>query len=148
MSTKSFKTSLRVTWADTDAAGVVHYSNYFRFFERAEEEFYASLVFTFTDLRDSGLWLPRVEAFCQYKKPSRYNDVLEIEVSVEDLREKVFRLGFKVTTKASGDLLALGHLVIVGADKQAGKATKILPVFLKKCVLSRSRVYKRTVFLR
>ena len=125
MSTKSFKTSLRVTWADTDAAGVVHYSNYFRFFERAEEEFYASLGFTFTDFRDSGMWLPRVEAFCQYKKPSRYNDVLEIEVSVEDLRERVFRLGFKVTNKASGDLLALGHLVIVTADKQAGKATKI-----------------------
>jgi acyl-CoA thioester hydrolase len=125
MSTKSFKTSLRVTWADTDAAGVVHYSNYFRFFERAEEEFYAALGFTFADFRDSGLWLPRVEACCQYKKPSRCNDVLEIEVSVEELREKVIRLGFTVTNKASADVVALGHIVIVAADKQAGKATKI-----------------------
>jgi len=132
MPTKYFKTSLRVTWADTDAAGVVHYSNYFRFFERAEEEFYASLGFTFSAFRDSGLWLPRVEALCQYKKPSRYNDILEIEVSVEDLREKVFRLGFKVTNKVSGDLLALGHLVIVAADKQAGKAAKIPLNILEK----------------
>lgn len=125
MSTKSFKTSFRVAWVDTDAAGVVHYSNYFRFFERAEEEFYASLGFTFVDIRESGLWFPRVEACCQYKKPSHFNDLLEVAVSVEELREKVVKLGFEVTNKSSGDLLAVGHMVIVAADKQAGKATKI-----------------------
>ena len=121
----SFKTSFKVTWVDTDAAGVVHYSNYFRFFERAEEEFCASLCFNFTDLRESGLWFPRVEAFCRYKKPAHYDDILEIVVSVEELREKVLRLGFIVTNKVSGDLLAEGYLVIVAADKQAGKSTKI-----------------------
>ena len=125
MSATSFRTSLRVTWVDTDGAGVVHYSNYFRFFERAEEEFYRSLGFTFADYKASGLWFPRVEACCQYKKPAHYDDVLEIEVSVEELREKVIKLGFRVSNKNSEDLLALGHLVIVAADKQIGKAAKI-----------------------
>ena len=88
MSQNSFNTSFRVTWVDTDAAGVVHYSNYFRFFERAEEEFYRHLGFDFTNFRERGLWFPRVEAFCQYKKPARYSDLLVIEVSVEELKDK------------------------------------------------------------
>jgi acyl-CoA thioester hydrolase len=121
----SFKTSFRVTWVDTDAAQVVHYSNYFRFFERAEEDFYRHLGFTFTDIKDRGLWFPRVEVFCQYKKPARFNDLLEVEVSVEELREKSVKYGFQVFNKESMTLLAKGYVVIVAADKQTGKATAI-----------------------
>jgi acyl-CoA thioester hydrolase len=147
MSTKSFKTSFRVAWVDTDAAGVVHYSNYFRFFERAEEEFYASLGFTFVDIRESGLWFPRVEACCQYKKPSHYNDMLEVAVSVEELREKVVKLGFEVTNKPSGELLAVGHLVIVAAGKRRAKQRRFLRTSLKSYGLLRSRFYKRRLLL-
>lgn len=132
MSQNSFKTSFRVTWVDTDAAGVVHYSNYFRFFEKAEEEFYRHLGFGFTDFRIKGLWFPRVEAFCQYKKPSRYDDLLEVEVSIQDLKEKALKLGFKVISKETGDLLALGHLVVVAADRQTGEATQIPPHIVEK----------------
>ena len=125
MSHSSFSTSFRVTWVDTDAAGVVHYSNYFRFFERAEEEFYRHLGFDFTNFREMGLWFPRVEAFCQYKKPARYGDLLVVEVSVEELKEKSAKLNFKVMKKENADLLALGHLVIVAVDKQTEHATRI-----------------------
>jgi len=125
MPQSSFSTSFRVTWVDTDAAGVVHYSNYFRFFERAEEEFYRHLGFDFTNFREMGLWFPRVEAFCQYKKPARYGDLLVVEVGVEELKEKSAKLNFKVMKKENADLLALGHLVIVAVDKQTEHATRI-----------------------
>lgn len=125
MSQDFFKTSLRVTWADTDAAGVVHYSNYFKFFERAEEEFYRHLGFGFGDFGVRGLWFPRAEAFCEYRKPARFGDLLEIQVSVEELREKVVKLGFSVVKAETGELIALGHLVVVAADVQTGRATRI-----------------------
>lgn len=125
MPSNSFKTSVRVTWSDTDAAQIVHYSKYFVFFERAEEEFYRSLGFSFIDFRSRGLWLPRVEAFCQYKKPARFGDLLEIELTVDELKEKSVKYGFKVTNKETSDLLALGYLVVVEADRQTGKATQI-----------------------
>ena len=120
-----FRTSFRVTWADTDAAQVVHYSNYFKFFERTEEEFYRQLGFSFMDTAKRGLWFPRVEAFCQYKKPARFNDLLEVELTVEELKEKSMKLVFKVFNKETTALLATGHIVIVAADKQTGRATKI-----------------------
>jgi YbgC/YbaW family acyl-CoA thioester hydrolase len=59
-----FRIDYRVTWADTDAVGVVHFSRYFLFFERCEEEFYSYrfLGFSFKDIVAQGLWFPRVDA--------------------------------------------------------------------------------------
>ncbi|MGA2768950.1 MAG: thioesterase family protein [Candidatus Bathyarchaeia archaeon] len=125
MPTNSFKTTLRVTWADTDAAQVVHFSKFFVYFERAEEEFYRSLGFNFTDLRNKGFWLPRVEAFCQYRKPARFDDMLEVELTVEELREKSVKLGFNIAKKETAELLTTGYLVVVAADRNTGKAAQI-----------------------
>ncbi len=122
---KIFKMQVRVTWADTDAAQVVHFSRYFVFFERAEEEFYNSLGLSFKILAEKGLWLPRVEAFCQYKKPARFNDILEIGLVIEELGGKSVRFGFEVVKKETGDLLATGHFVVVTADRKTGRATQI-----------------------
>jgi acyl-CoA thioester hydrolase len=128
----TFKTSFRVTWADTDAAQVVHYSNYFKFFERAEEEFYRHLGFSFTDLHARGLWFPRVEAFCQYKKPARFGDLLEVEITIGELKEKSIRFEFNIFNKEEARLLAAGYIVALAADKQTGKATEIPEEIAKK----------------
>jgi acyl-CoA thioester hydrolase len=132
MSSPVFKTSFRIVWVDTDAAQVVHYSNYFRFFERTEEEFYRHLGFSFADTAKRGLWLPRIEAFCQYKKPARFNDLLEVELVVQELKEKSMKLGFKIFNKDNATLLATGYVVIVAADKQTGKATPIPAEIMEK----------------
>ena len=47
------------------------------------------------------------------------------ESSVEDLKEKSVKLGFRVLNEKTDDLLAFGHLVIVAADRQTGRATRI-----------------------
>ena len=132
MQSSSFKTSIRVTWADTDAAQVVHFSKFFVFFERTEEEFYRSLGFSLADLRARGLWLPRVEAFCQYRKPARFDDVLEVELTVAELKEKSVKLGFNVIRKEAPELLATGYLVVVTADRNTGKATQMPKEFAEK----------------
>jgi len=129
---KAFKTLYRVTWADTDAAQVVHHSNYFRLFERAEEELYRHLGFSFTDFRTRGLWFPRVEACCQYRKPAKFNDLLEIEVTVEEMKEKSVKYAFRILNKENMQLLATGYVVAVVVDKQAGKATRIPKEIVEK----------------
>lgn len=132
MPSKAFKTLYRVTWADTDAAQVVHHSNYFRLFERAEEELYRHLGFSFTDFRTRGLWFPRVEACCQYRKPAKFNDLLEIEVTVEEMKEKSVKYAFRILNKENMQLLATGYVVAVVVDKQAGKATRIPKEIVEK----------------
>jgi acyl-CoA thioesterase FadM len=41
------------------------------------------------------------------------------------MKEKSVKYGFKVFNKETSDLLANGHMVVVAADKQTGKATQI-----------------------
>lgn len=132
MSLTPFRTVLRVTWADTDAAQVVHYSNYFRFLERAEEDFYRHLGFSFIDIAKTGLWFPRVEVFCRYKKPARFNDLIEVELTVEELREKSMKYGFRMFNKETRALLAEGYVVIVMVDKQTQKAVPIPKEIVEK----------------
>jgi len=121
-----FKTSFRVSWVDTDAAGIVHFSNYFKYFEKAEEELYRTLEFDFKSVAEKyGVVLPRVEAWCRYKSPLRFNDLVEIELSVKELREKAVKYWFKVYNRQNGQLAAEGYIVAVAADKNLGGAVKI-----------------------
>jgi len=132
MSPTVFKISFRVSWADTDAAQVVHFFNYFKFFEKAEEEFYRHLGFNIDEAANMGIWFPRVEAFCQFKQPAKFNDLLEMELAIDELKEKSVKYGFKIFNKESAALLANGHVIIVAADKQTGKATQIPKEFAEK----------------
>ncbi|MFQ6068134.1 MAG: acyl-CoA thioesterase [Candidatus Bathyarchaeia archaeon] len=127
-----FKTTYRVTWSDTDAAQVVHHSNYFRLFERAEEELYEHLGLSFNYIIERGVWLPRIEVFCRYKTPSRFGDILEISLSVKEVREKAVKYGFIIKKKGTDILVAEGYVVAVAANKEIGKAINIPSEIIEK----------------
>lgn len=99
--------------------------------------------FSFTDVKDKGLWFPRVEACCQYKKPARFNDQLEVELIVEELNEKAVKFAFRVFNEETKNLLATGYVVVVAADKQAGKATQIPKEIVEKMRPFAHRFYER-----
>jgi len=128
-----FSTKIRVSWVDTDAAKVVHFSNYFRFFEKAEEEFYRSLGLNFDAIAEKfGLVLPRVEAFCKYMAPSRFNDLLEIRLSIKELGRKSIKYCFTVCNESVGKQVAEGYLVVVATDKKIEKALELPKKFVEK----------------
>lgn len=82
--TVQFRTTRRIEFVDVDLAGFVHFSRFFIFMETAEHEFLRSLgtsVHTHIDGEEIG-W-PRLAASCEYLKPARFEDVLEIEVIVK-----------------------------------------------------------------
>ena len=133
-----FKTTYRIGWVDTDAAQVVHFSNYFRFFERAEEEMYQQLGFTFNDIvRKYDFWFPRVEAFCKFKAPSKYGDVLEVSLVVDEITDKAVKYGFEMMNKVSGQLVVKGYVVVVVADKRLGRAVAIPKELVEKLAIYR-----------
>lgn len=122
----TFRTTCRVTWADMDAAGVVDTTNYFRLVERAEEDFYRNIGCNFKETMDKyNIWIRKVEAFCKFKKPSKLNDLLEIEVTVKEMEEKLVKYAFTIRQKKTGVTVAEGHIVEVLEDKQSGKVVSI-----------------------
>jgi len=135
-----FKTTYDVSWVDTDAAQVVHFSNYFRIFEKAEEEMYTQLGLSFDEIRQKyDIWLPRVEALCKFKAPAKYGDTLEVSLTVEEVKDKAVRYGFTIFNKKSERLIAEGYVVVVVADKKFGHAINI-----PKELVQRLETYKKS----
>ena len=113
----TFKQSFRVRWVDTDIAGVMHYSNFLRYFEACEEEFYRSLGITLSAIRDKyRIMLPRIEAHCQYKAACRFDDQFEISLRVRDVGEKTITYDFQLLRTEDSKLAAEGYLKCIAVN--------------------------------
>jgi acyl-CoA thioester hydrolase len=96
----------RVIFGDTDQMGVVYYANYLRFFEASRAAFLRSFGKSHRDLDAWGVALPVVEAHCRYRRPAHYEDLLEIEVDVDELRGASMRFVYAI--RRGGEVLADG----------------------------------------
>lgn len=106
-----FRLALRVYWEDTDAAGIVFYANYLKFFERARTEWLRSLGFEQERLRaESGIAFVVAETAVRYRLPARLDDVLEVTVRVAHLGPA--SLGVEQQAWRAGQLLADGTIRI------------------------------------
>ena len=72
------QTTLRVPYADTDQMGVVYYTNYLVYFERARTEWLRSLGITYKQLESDGYYLPVCECSVKYFSSAKYDDLLTI----------------------------------------------------------------------
>ncbi len=78
-----------VEFAETDVAGIMHFSNFFRFMEATEHAFFRSLGFSIHS-RDgeNRIGWPRVHVECSYKQPLHFEDVVEVHLLVREKRRK------------------------------------------------------------
>ena len=111
-----FKAQRRVEFSDTDMAGIMHFSNFFRFMETAEHGFYRSLGFSVVETETlPRLGWPRVHASCDYHRPLRFEDLVEIHLLVEEKRSKAIRFQFRFSKILGNEReeVARGRLTIV-----------------------------------
>jgi acyl-CoA thioester hydrolase len=105
-------TRRRVEFVDTDMAGIVHFSNFFRWMESAEVDFlHARGLSVKLGWEGLPLGFPRVSASCDYLKPIRFEDVIDIAVSLERLGAKSATFAFEFTH--NGELVARGKVTSV-----------------------------------
>ena len=125
-----FKIVRRVEFSDTDMAGIVHYSNFFRYMEATESAFFRSLGFSLmTRQVDPPVGWPRVHAQCDYSQPLRFEDEVEIHMLVSEKKSKSLSYQFRIR-KLNGHAqveVARGSLTVVCVTHQGGalKATTI-----------------------
>ncbi len=110
-----FKATRRVEFSDTDMAGIVHYANFFRFMETAEHGFYRSLGFSVVMVEtEPRLGWPRVHAECDYRKPLRFDDLVEIHLLVSAKKSKSLSYLFRFRKLGEKpEPVAVGALTIV-----------------------------------
>ncbi|MEI7956259.1 MAG: thioesterase family protein [Verrucomicrobiota bacterium] len=127
-----YKLTRSVEFSDTDMAGIMHFSNFFRFMEATEHAFCRSLGIEVHPGSGAGkVGWPRVHASCDYKHPLRFEDTVEIHLLVREIRSKSLAYTFIFRSHRDGLPIevARGSLVAVavGMDplKQTMKAVVI-----------------------
>src|SRR5438874_7629677 len=94
--TAPFHTTRRIEFADTDMSGIVHFANFFRFMEAAEVEFLRSRGLSVIMLWEGQrISFPRVGASCDYLRPIRFEDVVDITVTLQRLGRKSVTYAFE-----------------------------------------------------
>ncbi|EDP76120.1 thioesterase family protein [Hydrogenivirga sp. 128-5-R1-1] len=96
----------RVQFYDTDAQGIVHHSNYFRYFEEARGELLRGIGLPYSSIRERGYEVVLLEACCNFKKPLFYDEVVDIELLLEGVDRFTFSFVYRVSVE--GELRAEG----------------------------------------
>lgn len=89
---EAFRVPIRVYWEDTDAAGIVFYANYLKYFERARTEWLRGLGFGQEALRRDGFAFVVSETSLRYLRPARLDDVIDVSVEVLHLGQASLEL--------------------------------------------------------
>jgi acyl-CoA thioester hydrolase len=104
----------RVQFAETDMAGIVHFSMYFRYMEEAEHALWRSVGLQIAP-PDGRVGFPRVAATCDFKAPLRFEDEFEVHVRVEAVGRRSLKYGF--TLRRGDEILATGSMTSVSVER-------------------------------
>ena len=108
-----FRIEERVRWGDVDAARIIFYGAYIRFFEIAETEMFRAAGLPYGKAFDElDVWLPRVHLECDFRHVAQLDDLLEVAVYVGRIGTKSLRLNFEVRRKGETEIVADAHFVL------------------------------------
>src|SRR5918911_2485574 len=121
----------RVRWGDVDAARIIFYGAYIRFFEIAETELFRAVGLPYGVVFDElDVWLPRAHLECDFRRAAQLDDLLEVSIYVGRFGTKSMRLNFEVRRKGEDALIATAHFVLA-AVSQATFETVPIPAELR-----------------
>ena len=123
---KKFSIEERVRWGDVDAARIIFYGAYIRFFEFAETELFREVGLQYGEMFDElKIWLPRVHLECDFKRAARLDDLLEVSVFVGRFGTKSMRLNFEVRRKPEEELIATAHFILAAVNQDTFETVPI-----------------------
>lgn len=95
----SFDYKFRVSYVDTDKMGIVHNSNYFRYFEMGRIELMRHLGVSYKTMEDEGVMMPLIEQYAKYLRPAYFDEELIIRTSLEEIPSVKIKFDYKVLRK-------------------------------------------------
>ena len=133
---EKFTIQERVRWGDVDAAGIIFYGAYIRFFEFAETELFRAAGLPYGVMfEELDVWLPRVHLECDFHRAAKLDDLLEVSVFVGRIGRSSLRLNFEVRRHGESDLVATAHFVLVTVRRSTFE-TVMIPEQLRQRLVS------------
>jgi acyl-CoA thioester hydrolase len=96
--------------------GVVYHTHYLDYFEAARTEALRELGIAYRDVEASGIVMPVIDVDVQYKRPARYDDLLDIETRFETVPGVRVPIAYTVQRTGASDVLATGHVTLCFMD--------------------------------
>lgn len=113
----SFETQIRVEYHHTDQMGIVHHSNYVKFFEVARTEWLRAAGLTYAEMERRGVMMPIVEVQVKYRQPAYYDELITVRAEVSEL--PMARMTFRYEIRGEdGRDIASGLTTLGFIDKQ------------------------------
>jgi YbgC/YbaW family acyl-CoA thioester hydrolase len=123
--TGAFEITIRVSWADTDAAAIVWLGNFVKYVEQAEEELFRACGYPRLDLMRESVLFPRTTLNCSFRSPARFDDVLRIALGIEKMSERRIGYWFEITQVSSKTLVAEGTYEVACVDAVTFKSRDV-----------------------
>ena len=122
-----FSVSEYVRWEDIDAAGIINYQAYLRFFGLAEAELFRSCGLSYRRLFDElELWLPRVHVECDFIQPVTLDELLIVDAYFGKIGTSSIHLNFEVRRSEQREIVvATGKYILVSVKKGEFKPTPV-----------------------
>jgi acyl-CoA thioester hydrolase len=121
MSPSSIVYRRRVTYPETDASGIVHFTNFFKYVEEAEHALWRSVGLSISS-KDPQIAFPRVAASLEYKKPLKFEDEFEVHLRVAEKTAKTLR--YAAVLQKDGEVVAHGSLTVICVRRTPGQPMK------------------------
>src|SRR5689334_8117994 len=96
--------------------GVVYYANYLVWFEVARADWLRTTGWTYREMEETGVLLPVIEAHCEYRRPARYDEEIEIQTTGRLASPARMEFGYQVMLKTTGIVAATGTTVHAATD--------------------------------
>ncbi|MEM7527583.1 MAG: tol-pal system-associated acyl-CoA thioesterase [Pseudomonadota bacterium] len=126
MSDEAYRFALRVYYEDTDLAGIVYHANYLRFIERARSEALRALGVDQVVIKErDGLVFVAHKINARFRRPARFDDLLEVETRLRDLKRASVSLGQRVLR--DDEILFEAEVVLAMID-ESGRPVRFPPI--------------------
>src|SRR5438477_8279606 len=123
---KKYTIEERVRWGDVDAARIIFYGAYIRFFEFAETELFRAVGLPYSVMFDElDIWLPRAHLECDFRHAAQLDDLLQVSVFVGRIGTKSLRLDFEVRRQGETELTASAHFVLVAVRRNTFESVSV-----------------------
>ena len=116
----------RVSYYETDQMGIVHHSNYIRWFEDARVDFLEQVGFSYDKMEDMGIMIVVLGASCEYKSPAKFGNRVLVIPRISEYNGFKMTVTYEVINKENGSLLAKGE------TKHCFTDLELKPVRVKK----------------
>lgn len=126
----------RVQYYETDKMGIVHHSNYIRWFEEARVDFLEQLDMGYEKMEEKGVISPVISVECSYHGMTRFGENVLIYPRIEKFNGIRLVVSYEIKDKRTGELRCSGKSSHCYLDENGH------PVSLKRTCPEFYRLYK------